>query len=72
MASIPRDAIKRLVEKYMHAQITDEGADAMAKILEAKAQSIAKFAVKNAKKAKRRKVTKEDIEQYIFKKDADI
>ncbi len=68
MANISRDSIKKLVAKYAHARITDSGADEMAKMLEKRAKEIAKFAVKNAKKGKRNKVTKEDIEAYVFKK----
>ncbi|MGC8676334.1 MAG: histone-like protein [Candidatus Micrarchaeia archaeon] len=69
MAGLPKEAIKKMVMKYAHASITNDGAEAIAKMLDKKAEEIAKFAVKNAKKNKRSSVTKEDIQAYIFKKD---
>jgi histone H3/H4 len=69
MAKIPRAAIKHLVKSYFDASITENGADAMAGILEKKAEEIAKFAVENAKKEKRVKVTKEDISKYVMGRD---
>ncbi len=65
---IPPDAVKKLVKKYTGSNITSDGAAEIAKFLERKAKEIANFAVKNAKKKKRNKVTKEDIEAYIFQK----
>ena len=53
---IPPDAVKKLVKKYTGSNITSDGAAEIAKFLE------------NAKKKKRNKVTKEDIEAYIFQK----
>ncbi len=72
MASLSKDSIKKFVREYTNAEITNDGAEIMAKILEKKAREIANFAVKNAKKAKRNKVTKEDVELYIFKKDEKV
>lgn len=68
MASIPNSAIKGMIKKYAKVSITEDGAAAIAAILERKAKEIAKFAVGNAKKGKRDKVTKEDISSYILKK----
>lgn len=66
VATIPNSAIKGMIKKYAKASITDDGAAAIAAILERKAKEIAKFAVKNAKKGSRDKVTKEDISAYTF------
>ncbi|MGC9037360.1 MAG: histone-like protein [Candidatus Micrarchaeia archaeon] len=63
------DSVKKLVKKYTGSNITEDGAAEIARFLEKKAREIAKYAVKNAKKEKRNKVTKEDIESYIFKKE---
>jgi len=68
MANIPNSAIKGMVKKYAKRSITNDGAAAIAGILEEKAKEIAKFAVENAKRGNRSKVTKEDILAYIFKK----
>ena len=67
MATIPRQAVKKLFNKYFGLQITDKGADALARVLEKKAKRISAFAVKNAKKDKRNKVTRKDIQEYILK-----
>ena len=68
VASIPNSAIKGIIKKYAKVSITSDGAAAIAAILERKAKEIARFAVKNAKRRSRDKVTKEDISAYIFKK----
>jgi histone H3/H4 len=68
MASIPNSAIKSMIKKYAKVSITDDGASAIAAILEKEAKDIAKFAVENAKRGSRGKVTKEDISDYILKK----
>lgn len=67
MASIPKQAIKKLMKRYYKVNISDDGATALAKILESKAKRISRFAVKNAKKEKRDRVTKKDIEEYVLK-----
>ena len=61
MANIPNQAIKKLIKRYAKANITEDGAAALGKILEKKAMSISRFAVKNAKKQGRSKITKEDV-----------
>lgn len=69
MAKIPRAAIKQLVKSYFNASITERGADEMAKMLEAEAEKISKFAVENARKENRGRVTKRDISKYIISRD---
>ncbi len=69
MAKIPRTAIKQLVKSYFNASITEGGADAMAKMLEQEAKRISSFAVDNAKKENRSKVTRKDISKYVIGKD---
>jgi histone H3/H4 len=67
MASIPKSSIKALVKRYFKAEITEDGANEIARILERKANEISAFAVKNARARGRDKVTKEDITQYLIK-----
>jgi len=67
MARLSRENIKKLVKKYTNANITDEGADAIAKLLEKKAREISSFAVRKAKEKKKDKITKEEINEYILK-----
>lgn len=69
MAKIPGTSIKRIIRQYAKVNITDEGAAALAKILEDKARAISKFAVKNAKKSGRTKITKEDVLKYTLNSD---
>ncbi len=45
----------------------DEAAEALAELLEAKAKTIAKHAVDNAKSKNRTTVMQEDIEDYVIK-----
>jgi histone H3/H4 len=71
MASIPKQAIKKMVQEYFGLQITDDGAAAIARLLERRARKISKFAVKNAKKESREKVTKKDIQEYVLKVGSD-
>lgn len=68
MAEISKDSIKKLVFSATKARITNDAAEEIAKLLEKKAKEIAVYAVKNAKRQKRNKVTKDDILAYIFKK----
>jgi histone H3/H4 len=70
-ASIPKNAIKALVKKYAKANITDDGAEELAKILNQKAMEISAFAVKEAEKESRKKITKKDILKYSIKIDSD-
>lgn len=67
MASIPKQAIQRMIKESFGLQITDDAASALAGMVERKARKISKFAVKNAKKEKRSKVVKKDIEEYMLK-----
>jgi histone H3/H4 len=67
VANIPKQAIKKLIKKYFKVNISDDGAVALARILENKAKRISKFAVKNAQREKRERVTKKDIEEYVLK-----
>ncbi len=67
MATIPKQAIKKMVMRSFGLKITDDAAAAIAAVLEKKAKKISLFAVKNAKKDKRNKVMKKDIEDYVMK-----
>ena len=67
MASISRAAIKKLVKKHFKVNITDGGADELAKILEDEAKIISGHAVKCAKSNKRDSVTEKDIHDYVIK-----
>ncbi len=69
MASLPKEAIKKLIKKYAKANITDTGADELAKILEDKAKAISRLAVENAKKDNRSKITREDITKALLEID---
>ncbi len=68
MASISKQAIKKLVRQHFKATITDDGAAELARILENEAAKISRFAVGNAKKANRAKVTRDDVRTYKIKK----
>lgn len=67
LGNISRSSIKKLVKKHFAVNITDGGAEEIAKILECEAENISRFAVKNAKKNSRGKVTKKDINDYMIK-----
>lgn len=67
MASIPKASIKKFVKRYFKANITDEGAEEIVKILEEKAREISKYAVGNAKREEREKVTRTDVMKYVMK-----
>jgi histone H3/H4 len=71
MATIPKQAVKKIFNKYFGLQITEDGASALARLLEKKAKKISAYAVKNAKKEKRDKITKKDIEDYVLKVGSD-
>ncbi len=71
MAKIPAQTIKKIIKQDFGLQITDDAAVAFARVLGKKAEVISKFAVKNAKKEKRNKVTRKDIEDYVMKKGLD-
>ncbi|MGC8571774.1 MAG: histone-like protein [Candidatus Micrarchaeia archaeon] len=65
---ISRLTIKKIVKKN-NVMISDKAADKIAKILEQRAQVIARYAVKRAKKEGRNVVTQEDIDFYKLKFD---
>jgi len=67
VASISKQAIKDLIKRNYGFEITDDGAAAMARMIEKKAMTVSKFAVKNAKKEKRKEVTKKDLLAYAQK-----
>ena len=67
MGKISRDSIKKLIKKHFAVSVTDGGADEIAKILEVEAKRISDFAVKNAKRNRRDKVTNKDIREYVIK-----
>ena len=67
MGKISRDSIKKLIKKHFAVSVTDGGADEIAKILEGEAKRISDFAVKNAEKNRRDKVTNKDIKEYVIK-----
>jgi histone H3/H4 len=71
MATIPKQAVKKIFGEHFGLQLTDDGAEALARVLEKKAKSISAYAVKNAKKEKRNKVTKKDIQDYVLKESSD-
>jgi histone H3/H4 len=66
MATIPSSSVKAMVKKHFGSDITDDGAEEMARILEEKANKMASFAVKNARTDGRVKVTKKDIAKYLM------
>lgn len=68
MASISKQSIKQLVKRHFKAVITDDAAGEIAVMLEREATRISKFAVSNAHRSKRTKVTKEDVQQYMIGK----
>jgi len=67
MAQLSRESIKKLVKKYTNANITNDGAEAIARLLEKKAREISSFAVRKAKEKKRDKITKDEIKEYILR-----
>lgn len=67
VASISKQAIKDLIKRNYGFEITDDGAAAMARMIEKKAMIVSKFAVKNAKKDKRKEVTRRDLLAYAQK-----
>ncbi|MEM3201560.1 MAG: hypothetical protein QXS78_01155 [Candidatus Micrarchaeaceae archaeon] len=68
VAGIPDDAVRAFVKKYAKVKITEDAVREIAKMLNAEATRISKFAVKNAKKEKRDKITKKDIMDYVLKR----
>ncbi|MDE1811139.1 MAG: NFYB/HAP3 family transcription factor subunit [Candidatus Micrarchaeota archaeon] len=64
MRRISTGAVKKLVKDSFSISVSDSAADAIAKILEAKAKKIAKYSVKRAKSRKRAMILEEDVETY--------
>lgn len=69
MRNISKASIKKIVKKGSNPNviISDRAAEAIARILEAKAKRIAKYAVKRARSKKRNTVTEDDIDTYLLK-----
>jgi histone H3/H4 len=66
MGKISKSTIKKIVNENHNSglMINAKAADAIAKILEKKADKIAKYAVARAKKKGRNTITDEDIDAY--------
>jgi histone H3/H4 len=64
---ISNATVKKIVEKGSGVVISDSAASAIARILEKKAKSIAKHAVRRAKDKGRNTVQSEDIDYYRMK-----
>ena len=67
MAKIPNSLIKELA-KSAGMKVSEDAAEAMARILESKAKEIAKFAVSNAKTRKSNTVMEADVDAYRLSK----
>ncbi len=67
MAKISKQAVKEIVRRYAKINITDDAIEEMTKMLETEAKRISNFAVSNAKKEKRNKITRKDIMDYVLK-----
>jgi histone H3/H4 len=61
---IPKATIRKIVHSRARVKISEDAADAIARMLEKKAASIASFAVKRAKSHKRSIVAEEDVDAY--------
>lgn len=67
MATIPKQAIQKMIRRSFGYSISDDAAAALARMLESKAKKISRFAVRNANRERRTKVTRRDIEDYVMK-----
>lgn len=69
MRNISKASIKKMVKSGSNPNviISDRAAESIARILEAKAKKIAKYAVKRAKSKKRQMITEEDVDTYRLK-----
>ena len=69
MRNISKITIKKIVKNGSNPNviISDKAAEAIARILEKKAQKIAKYAVNRAKTKKRDTITEEDVDTYSLK-----
>lgn len=65
--AISNAAIKKLVEQQTGVKISNSAASAIAKLLEKKASTIAKYSVKRAKDKGRNVVTEDDVDSYRLK-----
>ncbi|MDE1851528.1 MAG: hypothetical protein KGH69_02465 [Candidatus Micrarchaeota archaeon] len=68
MTRISPKRIKQIVNSSFGVKITEKGAERIAEILEKEAKSISSFAVQNAIRNKRGKVTKKDIKDYVIRR----
>jgi histone H3/H4 len=64
---LSKSDIKKMIEKEAKIRVSDDAADAIAALLEAKARMIAKYAVGRAKRTGRRTVLTEDVDTYRLK-----
>jgi histone H3/H4 len=66
MHNISKTSIKKIIKSGSNPDviINDKAAEAIAKILEKRANKIARYAVKRAKSKKRNTITEEDIDTY--------
>jgi len=69
MRNISKVTIKKIVKNGSNPNviISDKAAEAIARILEKKAERIAKYAVKRARTNKRDTITEEDVDTYRLK-----
>ncbi|MGC9190616.1 MAG: histone-like protein [Candidatus Micrarchaeia archaeon] len=67
MAGLSKAAVKKLIKGRSNIAISDEAAAAIAEMLEKKAASIARYAVKRAERKKRKIILDEDIDEYRMK-----
>lgn len=67
MQKITKAAVKKLVHENFNVIISDSAAEAISKMLDEKANKIAKYAVERAKEKKRKAVLEEDIDAYRLK-----
>lgn len=68
MANISRTAVRQILQRSFNVKVTEKGAEKIAQILEREAGTISNFAVDNARREKRDKVTKNDIKQYRIRR----
>lgn len=67
MYKISKASVKKLVREKAGISLSDAAAASIAKMLEEKAERIARYAVRRAKASKRSTVTGEDIDTYRLK-----
>jgi histone H3/H4 len=64
---ISNAVVKKMVKEQSGVTISNSAAEAIAKLLEKKAKTIAKYAVQRAKKQGRKQVMGDDIDSYRMK-----